>query len=247
MSTNVKKIMLTILIIIDLITIRYANVYSKDSIASQIYNNVKSNQIASVDALKSINTKNIDQDKKTTIKQETKQEIKNQPEQTEANKQTNSQTDQNKITEDNNQQSDLNKSEAEEKNDEKNKEDNPSNKKQLSRGGSLEVNSLGDEIDIVLTFYTSLAEENGGYAGITCTGGKLTPGMVANNILPLGTEIYTSEFGTLTVSDRGGNNFNTIHRLDVFIARNDGESDWQYKKRVNDMGKVKIKGYVAKH
>lgn len=243
MSTNVKKVMLTILIIIDLIAIRYANVYSKDSITSQIYNNVKSNQVAYIDELKNINTKNINQDKQTAIKQEIKQEVKNQPEQIPVNKENNSQTEQNKITEDNNEQSDLNKSEAEEKNDEKN---NPSNKKQLSRGGSLETNTLGDEIDIVLTFYTSLAEENGGYAGITCTGGKLTPGMVANNVMPLGTEIYTSEFGTLTVSDRGGNNFDTIHRLDVFIARNDGESDWEYKKRVNDMGKVKIKGYIAK-
>lgn len=247
MSTNVKKVMLTILIIIDLIAIRYANVYGKASTASQIYNNVKSNQVASMDAIKNINTKNIGQAKLATIKQEAKQEVKNQPEQIPINKESNSQTEQNKITEDNNQQSDLNKSEAAEKNAEKNKENNPSNKKQLSRGGSLETNSLGDEIDIVLTFYTSLAEENGGYAGINCTGGKLTPGMVANNVLPLGTEIYTSEFGTLTVADRGGNNFDTIHRLDVFIARNDGESDWEYKKRVNNMGKVKIKGYMAKH
>ncbi len=231
--------MLTILIIIDLIAIRYANVCSKDNIASQIYNNVKSNQVSSMDAIKNINTKNIGQAKLATIKQE----VKNQPEQIPINKESNSQTEQNKIAEDNNGQSDLNKSEAEEKNDEKN---NPSNEKQLSRGGSLGTNSLGDEIDIVLTFYTSLAEENGGYAGINCTGGKLTPGMVANNVLPLGTEINTSEFGTLTVSDRGGNNFDTIHRLDVFIARNDGESDWEYKKRVNDMGKVKIKGYIAK-
>lgn len=244
MGTNVKKVILTILIIIDLIAIRYANVYSKDSVTSQIYNNVKSNQAASIDASKNINTKNIDKDKQTTIKQETKQEVKNQPEQIAVNKESNSQTEQSKITGDNNQQSDLNK--AEEKNDEKNKENNPSDKKQLSRGSSVGVNSLGYETDIILTFYTSLAEENGGYAGITCTGGKLTPGMVANNVLPLGTEIHTSEFGTLTVSDRGGNNFNTIHRLDVFIARSDGESDWEYKKRVNDMGKVKIKGYIAK-
>jgi 3D (Asp-Asp-Asp) domain-containing protein len=239
LSTNVKKVMLTILIIIDLIGIRYANVYSKDTIASQIYNNVKSNQVSSMDAIKNINNINIGQAKLATIKQE----VKNQPEQIPINKESNSQTEQNKIAEDNNGQSDLNKSEAEEKNDEKN---NPSNKKQLSRGGSLGTNSLGDEIDIVLTFYTSLAEENGGYAGINCTGGKLTPGMVANNVLPLGTVIDTNEFGTLTVADRGGNNFDTIHRLDVFIARNDGESDWEYKKRVNDMGKVKIKGYMAK-
>ncbi|WP_411682321.1 hypothetical protein [Clostridium thailandense] len=112
---------------------------------------------------------------------------------------------------------------------------------QLSRGSNL-----GYEIDIVLTFYTSLAEENGGYRDINCLGQKLTPGMVANNVLPLGTEIHTNEFGTLTVSDRGGNNFNTIHRLDVYIPRNNGESDSDYLKRVNDMGKVKVNGYIIK-
>jgi 3D (Asp-Asp-Asp) domain-containing protein len=113
---------------------------------------------------------------------------------------------------------------------------------QLSRGGSINT-----EVDITLTFYTSLAEENGGFNGINCIGKKLTSGTVANNVLPLGTEIYTKEFGTLTVSDRGGNNFNTINRLDVYVPREDGESDRDYFIRVNKMGKIKVKGYIVRH
>lgn len=113
--------------------------------------------------------------------------------------------------------------------------------KQLSRGGSI-----NSETDITLTFYTSLAEENGGFSGINCSGKRLTPGTVANNVLPLGTEIYTREFGTLTVADRGGNNFNTIHRLDVYVPRETGESDKDYLIRVNKMGRVNVKGYVIK-
>lgn len=112
---------------------------------------------------------------------------------------------------------------------------------QLSRGGSI-----NSELDIILTFYTSLGEENGGFSGINCSGKRLTPGTAANNVLPLGTEIYTKEFGTLTVSDRGGNNFNTTSRLDVYVPREAGESDKDYLQRVNNMGRVKVKGYVVK-
>lgn len=113
---------------------------------------------------------------------------------------------------------------------------------QLSRGGNI-----NNELDITLTFYTSLAEENGGFSGINCIGKKLTSGTVANNVLPLGTEIYTKEFGTLTVSDRGGNNFNTVNRLDVYVPREAGESDRDYFIRVNKMGKVKVKGHIVRH
>lgn len=112
-------------------------------------------------------------------------------------------------------------------------------KQQQSRGGNL-IN----EIDITLTFYTSLPEENGGFKEINCTGKKLIPGMVANNVFPLGTKIFTNEFGILTVDDRGGNNFNTKHRLDVYIPRDPEENDYDYIKRVNDMGKMTIKGFI---
>jgi 3D (Asp-Asp-Asp) domain-containing protein len=115
----------------------------------------------------------------------------------------------------------------------------PNIEKQPSRGGNID-----SQLDIVLTFYSSLGVENGGYTGINCRGKKLLPGTVANNILPLGTKIYTEEFGTLTVEDRGGNNFNTIHRLDVYVPRKAGENDSEYLKRVNDMGRVRVIGYI---
>jgi len=112
-------------------------------------------------------------------------------------------------------------------------------KRDISRGGSIQ------EETFVLTFYTSLDEENG-YGPITCSGSKLRSGMVANNVLRQGTKIITNEYGELVVADRGGNNFNTRHRLDVFISRRKGESDYQYKRRVNSMGVVKVKGYIIK-
>jgi 3D (Asp-Asp-Asp) domain-containing protein len=113
-------------------------------------------------------------------------------------------------------------------------------KKDLSRGGNIQ-----EEI-FVLTFYTSLIEENSEAGPVTCNGSKLRDGIVANNILPQGTKIITKEFGELIVADTGGNNFNVRHRLDVFVPRNKGENNRQYKNRVNKMGIVKVKGYIIK-
>ena len=100
-------------------------------------------------------------------------------------------------------------------------------------------------IEFELTFYTSLPSENGGYT-VTCLGEELQYGMVANNVLDLGTEIYLDGWGTFTNSDRGGSNFNTVNRLDVLIERNYGENDSEYSRRVNNMGKVKVMGYIIK-
>lgn len=99
-------------------------------------------------------------------------------------------------------------------------------------------------IEFELTFYTSLPSENGGYT-VTCLGEDLKYGMVANNVLNLGTKIYLEGLGTFTNSDRGGNNFNVVNRLDVLIERNYGESDSEYLKRVNNMGRVKVMGYIV--
>jgi 3D (Asp-Asp-Asp) domain-containing protein len=121
----------------------------------------------------------------------------------------------------------------------KKREREKSEKKSLSRGGTIQ------EEMFVLTFYTSLNEENG-YGPITCGGSRLRDGIVANNVLSQGTVIMTKEYGELIVADRGGDNFNVRHRLDVFVPRNKGESDYQYKKRVNAMGIVKVKGYIIK-
>ena len=53
--------------------------------------------------------------------------------------------------------------------------------------------------NFILTFYTSLDCENG-YGAITCTGKKLRPGMVANNVLPLGTKIYLEGWGNVVAA-----------------------------------------------
>lgn len=101
-------------------------------------------------------------------------------------------------------------------------------------------------VDFILTFYTSLDCENG-YGAITCTGKKLTDGMVANNVYKLGTTIKLDGFGKVTVADRGSNKFfNNETRLDVFIPRDGNESDYNYKRRVNKMGKVIVKGRIIK-
>lgn len=98
--------------------------------------------------------------------------------------------------------------------------------------------------EFTLTFYTSLAEENSGYTGLNANGSLLEYGQVANNILPQGTIIKLEDIGVFTVYDKGGDNFNTINRLDVFIPRNDGETDDVYKERVINLGIKKVKGYV---
>lgn len=216
LRTNVKKLILTIMLIVDIVMLTYAHIDM-----SKLCNNGKNKTIALLFDSKNIDHKNESSKSKNIEKDSLKQQpISN--ENTEKLKQSRTAA---KISQENKPQANSNEN-----------QDN----KQLSRGSNL-----GYKTDIVLTFYTSLAEENGGYRGINCIGQKLIPGMVANNVLPLGTEIYTSEFGTLTVSDRGGNNFNTIHRLDVYIPRNNEESDSDYLKRVNDMGKVKVDGYIV--
>lgn len=96
-----------------------------------------------------------------------------------------------------------------------------------------------------LTFYSSLNCENG-YGAITCEGKPLKEGMVANNRIPLGTKIKLDDYGLVEVRDKGGKYFNNTYRLDVFVPRKDGESNSQYYKRIQKMGRVKVKGYIIK-
>ena len=109
------------------------------------------------------------------------------------------------------------------------------------------------EVKIEATFYTSLPEENGGeqYAGMNALGGKLHTGSLAvPKEIPLGTEFIIdglpSAVGTnnFKADDRGGAikmKGDTV-RVDVFVARLNGESDSQYNKRVNDLGRVVTSG-----
>lgn len=192
LKTNVKGLILTIILLIGLLNIKY------------LYTQNNTKQIHSI---------NEERQLKPVV-----QTVKPKNENTTQEK-ANNNTDTNK------QQVDIHKEPIE---------------KQPSRGGNINI-----PIDITLTFYSSLAVENGGFTGINCSGKKLTPGTVANNVLPLGTKIYTEEFGTLTVEDRGGDNFDTIHRLDVYVPRERGENDTDYLRRVNNMGRVKVTGYMV--
>lgn len=115
-------------------------------------------------------------------------------------------------------------------------------KAKLSRGGDV----LGSEEMFEITFYTSLNCENSKYGAVTCNGNKLRDGMVANNVLPQGTKIKLQGYGVVEVLDRGGSDFDDKYRLDVFISKNKGESDYEYLRRVNNMGRMRVKGYIIK-
>lgn len=100
-------------------------------------------------------------------------------------------------------------------------------------------------IDFTLTFYTSLDCENG-YGAITCEGKPLRSGIVASNVIPLHTKIILEGYGEVEVADRGGSEFNSPYRLDVFVARQAGETDSQYKRRIMEMGRQTVKGRIVK-
>ena len=100
---------------------------------------------------------------------------------------------------------------------------------------------MADKVDITMTFYGEGAEENGGYAGITCNGDKLVDGIVASNVWPQGTKFYCVEENKIyTVSDRGGSNFDSYNRLDVFVPRYSGESKSEYDSRISKMGRKPV-------
>lgn len=97
-----------------------------------------------------------------------------------------------------------------------------------------------------LSFYSDLNCENG-YGNLTANGERLSAGMVANNFLPFNTKVYIEGFGTKRVTDRGSKKyFTNVTKFDVFVPRNGGESDDAYYRRVNNMGRKHIKGYILK-
>lgn len=101
--------------------------------------------------------------------------------------------------------------------------------------------------EFILTFYTSLESENSSAGAVTCQNKPLTPGGVANNVIPQNTKIYLKGYGQVTVNDRGSDKyFGVDNRLDVYIPREPGESDRQYSKRVNNYGIQKVQGYILK-
>ena len=108
----------------------------------------------------------------------------------------------------------------------------------LSRGSV----KRGTPVKMTLTFYGDFAHENGGYTGIDAQGNKLVAGTVASNVYSFGTKF---EFNgqVFTVRDRGGKNFNSSNRLDVFVPRKSGESNSAYAKRIRNYGRKTVTMY----
>lgn len=103
-----------------------------------------------------------------------------------------------------------------------------------------------EPVEFQVSYYTDLNSENG-FGPINCKGERLAQGMVANNVLELGTQIYLPELGLKTVSDRGSaRHFSRVDAIDVFVPRNEGETDNEYYKRVNDLGIHTVTGYILK-
>ena len=100
-------------------------------------------------------------------------------------------------------------------------------------------------IEFKLTYYSSDPSENiPDMASVTCEGKKLEEGICASNVYPLGTRIVFNDGTELVVKDRGGKDFNSYNRIDVFIEREPGEDNITYLKRVNNLGIKHKTGYV---
>lgn len=129
---------------------------------------------------------------------------------------------------------------------------------QLKKQGELEKQLQTEKVEeekkntpefkeFILTFYTSLESENSSAGPVTCQNKPLTPGGVANNVIPQNTKIYLEGYGQVTVNDKGSDkHFGVDNRLDVYIPRKPGESDIQYSRRVNSYGIQKVQGYIIK-
>ncbi|OOM70325.1 hypothetical protein CLPUN_52400 [Clostridium puniceum] len=101
--------------------------------------------------------------------------------------------------------------------------------------------------EFILTFYTSLECENSSAGAVTCQNKPLSPGGVANNVIPQNTKIHLEGYGQVVVNDRGSDKyFGVDNRLDVYVPRESGESDRQYSRRVNNYGIQKVQGYIIK-
>lgn len=96
-----------------------------------------------------------------------------------------------------------------------------------------------DQVTMTMTFYGGGADENGGYAGITAYGESLSDGMVASNVYPKGTKFYC-DGKTYVVADKGGSNFNSYSRLDVFVPRYSNETKDEYDSRISNMGRQTV-------
>ena len=121
-------------------------------------------------------------------------------------------------------------------------EDLKNNIKSLEEDKEKLKKELANTVNLELTYYTTLPCENGGYT-TTAIQTRLRHGVIASNYYPIGTKILIE--GTVyTVEDRGSSNFDGPNRLDVLVERRSGEYDSEYLKRVNNMGRKKVKGRI---
>lgn len=110
-----------------------------------------------------------------------------------------------------------------------------------------EIKNQPEWKEFILTFYTSLESENSSAGPVTCQNKPLTPGGVANNVIPQNTKLYLEGYGQVTVNDKGSDKYFSVdNRLDVFIDREPGESDSEYSQRVSSYGVQKVQGYIVK-
>ena len=96
-----------------------------------------------------------------------------------------------------------------------------------------------------ITYYSSLACENGPYGLKTASGVDMNSKTVANNFLDFGTDLYINGHGHKVVQDTGNKRyFGTVNRFDVYVPRNNNESESSYYNRVNNMGRKTTTGYI---
>ena len=98
-----------------------------------------------------------------------------------------------------------------------------------------------------ISYYSDLAIENSKYGNITATGKTLQNGMIANNHLDFGTNVYIEGEGMKVVEDRGNSKyFSTVAACDVFVPRISGENNAEYFNRVNAKGRHYKQAYIIK-
>lgn len=106
----------------------------------------------------------------------------------------------------------------------------------------------------VVTYYTSLGMENGGYENLAARGNELKEGTVATSAhIPFDTKFNLPEIGEVVVDDRmagwavekrkADHGEHTIP-VDVYVPRAEGESDEDYFTRVDNMGVKVVDGTV---
>lgn len=108
------------------------------------------------------------------------------------------------------------------------------------------------EYDVEITFYTDLTIENSKYGSVDSLGNTLNNRTIA---IPYEFELGTQwEFEShkgmvFNATDRGSRKYIRTKEdktlvIDMCIMRNRGESDKEYYKRVNRMGRIKTKGRI---